>query len=79
MKNEKEVKALQKEFKLSNIINKNMKKKKFVNAYAYDPKVGKMVVHVVFDTGKAVSLVTGHQFKVSNRELKKIMEYVPKK
>ena len=56
-----------------------MKKNKFVNAYAYDPKVGRMVVHVVFDNGKAVSLVTGHQFKVSDRELKKIMEYVPKK
>ena len=69
---------MQKEFKRANPGN-NMKKSKFVNAYAYDPKVGRKVLHVVFDNGKAVSLVTGHQFKVSDRELKKIMEYVPKK
>lgn len=79
MKQEKEVKALQKEFKPIKPVNDNMKNSRFVNAYAYDPNVGRNVAHVVFDTGKAVSLVTGHQFRVSNRELKKIMEHVPKK
>ena len=69
---------MQKEFKPSNIIN-NMKKKEFVNAYAYDPKVGRMVVHVVFANGRAVSLVSGREFKVGNKELKKIMSYEPKK
>ena len=78
MINQKEVEPLQKEFKLSKIINDRMKKKKFTYAYAYDPLFGRRVAHVVYET-KAISLVTGHKIKISRREFKEIMKYDPKK
>lgn len=44
-------------------------KEKFVYVFAFDPKIGRRVTHVVLD-GYAISMVTGHKFKIGKPKAK---------